>query len=81
MVQFPHQMLLPLKLVDQFTQLDSNIKSIKNNVNIYIDKAWTGIDWLSTIWKFGRSNKIEQEFFLIVAMSVLFYGSTTIKCK
>ena len=31
----------PLKVVDQFTYLGSNILSTENNINIYIAKGWT----------------------------------------
>ena len=34
----------PLKLVDKFTYLSSNI-STQNNVNTCLAKAWTAIDW------------------------------------
>ena len=37
----------PLKLVDQFIYLGSNISSTKSDVNICIGKAWTAIDSLS----------------------------------
>ena len=33
--------------------------------------------WLLTKWKFDLSNKIKQEFFEAVAVSVLLYGRTT----
>ena len=41
----------PLKLVDQFTFLGSNISSTENNINIYIGKAWAAIGRLLIIWK------------------------------
>ena len=36
----------PLKLVEQFIYLDSNILSTENTVSIHIGKAWTVIDGL-----------------------------------
>ena len=36
----------PLKLVDQFIYLSSNISSTESNVNICIGKAWIAIDRL-----------------------------------
>ena len=32
---------------------------------------------LTNIWKYDRSDKIKQEFFQTVAVSVLLYGCTT----
>ena len=48
----------PLKLVDQFTYLGSNISSTEIDVNIRIGKAWTAIDKFSVIEKSGISDKI-----------------------
>ena len=39
----------PLKLVDQFIYIGSNISSIKNYVNIRTDKVWIVIDRLMII--------------------------------
>ena len=39
----------PLKLVDQFIYLGSNISSTENDVNICIGRVWTAIDRLTTI--------------------------------
>ena len=61
----------PLKLVDQFTYLGSNISSTESDVNLRIPKAWTAIDRLSITWKSGPSDKIERESFKAVAVSVL----------
>ena len=65
----------PLKFVDQFVYFGSNISSTENDVNIHIDKTWTAIESLSTIWKSDLSCKIKLEFW-IVAMSVLLYDCT-----
>ena len=43
--------VLPLKLVDKFTYLGSNILSTENDANKCLMKAWTSIDKLSIIWK------------------------------
>ena len=51
----------PLKLIDQFIYLSSNISSTESNVNIHIGKVWTTIDKLLIIWKcnlFGKINSI-----------------------
>ena len=58
----------PLKLVNQFIYLGSNISSIESDVNICIGKAWMSIDRLLTIRKL--------EFFQDLAMSILLYGCT-----
>ena len=70
----------PLKLVDQFIYLGSNISSTDSDVHICIDKAWTAIHRLTTTWKSDLSDKIKQEFFPVVAMSLLLYGCTTWTC-
>ena len=41
----------PLKLVDDFIYLGSNISSTESIINKCISKAWTTIIRLSTIWK------------------------------
>ena len=64
-----------LNWVDQFAYLGSNITSTENDVNIITGKAWTAVDSLSTIWKSDLSDKLKLEFFKVVAMSVLLYGS------
>ena len=41
----------PLRFVDQFTYLCSNISLTENNVNICIMKVWTDIEMLMIMWK------------------------------
>ena len=48
-----------------------------SNVNIDKGKAWTAIDWLSTIRKSDLSDKIKQEICQAVVVSLLLYGCTT----
>ena len=67
----------PQKLVDLFEYLGSNISSTESSINICIGKAWTAIDMLMAIWKSDHSEKIKQEFFQAVVVSILLYGSTT----
>ena len=67
-----------LKLVDKFTYLDSNILLTENNINMCLAKAWTAIDRLLIISKSDISNKIKQDFFQAVAVSVLLYRCTTL---
>ena len=42
---------IPLKLVDQFTYLGSNISSNEADGNIRLAKSWTAIDKFSIILK------------------------------
>ena len=67
----------PLKLVDYFIYLSSNISSSESDFNLRIGKAWTAIDSLSTEWKSDHSDKMKWEFFVAVAVSVLLYCCTT----
>ena len=39
----------PLKLVNQFIYLSSNILSTESDVQTHIGKAWTAIDWLRNL--------------------------------
>ena len=64
----------PLKSVDQFIYLGTNISSTESNVNKLIGKALTAIDRLSALWK---SDNTKWEFFQAVAVTVLLYGCTT----
>ena len=66
----------PLKLVDKFTYIGSNISSTENDVIIHIRKTWTAVDRLSIIWKSDLSAKIKWDFFLPVAVLVLLYEYT-----
>ena len=52
----------PLKFVDQFTYLGSNVS---------IGEAWNAIDRLTTIWKSDLSDKLKCEFFQAVAVSAI----------
>ena len=62
-----------LKLLDQLLNQRKNTPS---TVNLHIDKAWITIDMLMTTWKSNFVDKLKQEFFLVVDMSVLPYGCT-----
>ena len=66
-----------LKLKFPFTYLGCNISSTECDLSICIGKAWTAIENLSTIWKFGLFHKIKWKLFQAVAVSVLLYGCTT----
>ena len=67
----------PLKLVDQFTYLCSNISLTESDVDIRIGKAGAAIDRLLVKWKSDLSDKIKLEFFQAVTMTVLLYGCNT----
>ena len=61
----------PLKLVEQFTYLGSNISATESDANIYIGKAWTVIYRLTAIRQSDHFDKIKWIFFQAIAMSVL----------
>ena len=60
-----------LKLVDQFTWLNSDISSTESDVNICLPKAWNAIDSQSIIWKSNLSDRIKRDFFEAVLVSIL----------
>ena len=66
-----------LKLVNQFTYLSSNISSTESDINIHEAKTWTAINRLSIIWKPDLYDKIKQDFFQVMAVSILLYGCST----
>ena len=47
----------PLKLVDQFTYLGSNISSTESDVNRCLAKASNALNRLSMVWKSNLSDK------------------------
>ena len=66
-----------LKLVDKFTYLGSSISPTKDDSNTRLVKAWIAIDRLSVIEKSDLSDKIKNNFFQTVVISILLYGCTT----
>ena len=54
----------PLKLVEKFTSLDSNISSTVSDVK----KAWTTFAWLSITWKSVVADKIKRDFIQVAAV-------------
>ena len=62
----------PLNLVDKFILLGSNILSPETNFSMRIGKTLIAIDRLS-----DHSDKIKQEFFRAVTVSILQYGCTS----
>jgi len=67
----------PLKSVEQFTYLGSNISSTESDVNTRIAKAWSATNKLSVIWRSNLPDKLKRQFFQAVVVSVLLYGCTT----
>ena len=65
-----------LQLIDQFTYFGSNILSTESDVNLLFVKTWTAIDRLQIIWISAPSDKIKQDFFQAVSVSLLLYGDT-----
>ena len=66
-----------LKLVDKFTYLGSSVSSTETDINSWLAKAWTAIDWISVIWKSDLADKIKRSFFQAAIVSILLYGGTT----
>ena len=67
----------PLKWVDQFTYLGSNISSTESDINICLVKVWSTIDRLLIIWQSNLSDKIKWDFFQAVAVFILLHRYTT----
>ena len=67
----------PLKLVDRFTYLGSNVASTEKDIDTRLTKAWTAINRLSIIWKSDLTNKMKRSFFQAAVTSILLYGCTT----
>ena len=68
----------PLKLVDKFKYHGSSGSSTEQDVNTRLAKMWTAIDRLSIRRKSDQSDKIKQDFFQAVAVSILHYGCTSV---
>ena len=60
-----------------FTYLGNNISSIENDIYVCQVKTLNSIDRLSVIRKSDLYDKIEQDFFEAVAVSIILYGCTT----
>ena len=61
----------PLKLVDKFTYLGSNVSSTEKDINTRRRKAWASIDRLSVIWKSDLTDKIKRNFFQASVVLIL----------
>ena len=60
-----------LKLLDHFIYFSSNVSYFS-----WWDKPTKSMGRLESIWKFDLSDKIKQDFFQAVSVSVLLYGCT-----
>ena len=67
----------PLKLVDKFTYLGSNVASTEKDIDTRLTKAWTAINRLSIIWKSDLTDKMKRSFSQAAVASILLYGCTT----
>ena len=66
-----------LKLVEKFTYQGSGVSSTAIDINTWLVKAWTAINWLSVIWKSDLTDKMKRSFFQAAVVSILPYGCTT----
>ena len=67
----------PLKLVDKFTNLTSDVSSTETAINTWFAKAWMAIERLPVIWKLDLTDKIKCSFFPAAVVSILLHGCTT----
>ena len=67
----------PLKLVDKFIYLGSNVASTEKDIDTRLTKAWTAIKRLSIIWKSDLTDKMKHSFFQAAVALILLYGCTT----
>ena len=67
----------PLKLVDKFTYLGSNVASTEKDIDTGLAKALTAIGRLSIIWKSDLTDKMKRSFFQAAVASMQLYGCTT----
>ena len=66
-----------LKLVDKFPYLGSSVSSTETDIDTWLTKTWTAIDWLSVIWKSDLTDKMKRSFFQAAVVWILLYGCTT----
>ena len=52
----------------------SCVSSTVNDINMWLARAWSTIDWHTAIWKSDLSYKIKRNFFQAIVVSVLLYG-------
>ena len=64
-------------LVDQLMYFGSHISSTESDLNIHIGKVLTAINGKLNIWETDLSNKRKQNFFQVIALSILLYGCNT----
>ena len=67
----------PLKKVQEFNYLGSNIASSEKDADVRIAKGWAALDKLKIIWKSNLSDNTKRDFFRATVESVLIYGAPT----
>ncbi|XP_066915257.1 uncharacterized protein [Clytia hemisphaerica] len=65
----------PLKNVDSFVYLGSEISSTEKDIKIRIAKAWSALNKMQVIWKSNLCKDLKRNFFRAVIESILLYGS------
>ena len=65
-----------LKLVNKFTYLGGSVSSTEKDIDTWLAKVWTAIDWLSVVWKSDLTDKMKRSFFQAAVVSILLYGCT-----
>ena len=48
----------------------------EKDIDTWLTKAWTAIDWLSVIWKSDLTDNMKHSSFQAAVMSILLYGCT-----
>ena len=66
----------PLKAVDTFVYLGSEIASTEKDIKTRIAKAWGALNKLNVVWKSSLSDELKRSFFRATIESVLLYGAT-----
>ena len=68
--------IVHLSSFDKFTNLGTRVSSTETNINMWLARAWTAINWLSVIWKSDLTDEMKRSFFQAAAVSILLYGCT-----
>ena len=66
----------PIKAVEPFTYLGSEINSTKQDVKICIAKAWATLNKMDIVWKSELSKDLKCRFFHTTVESIMMYGAT-----
>ena len=63
--------------IKQFTYFGNTVSSIESHVDICLAKVRTAINRVLIILKSDLSDKVKQDFFQAVTVSILLYGCAT----